>query len=137
MANSIRRDAATAFRFEGMAEVLRNVSNVIDKTTGQKVKRVYMDAGLRLRDAAKANAPVKSGRLRKSVFAAYGDPAKANVLVGVNYKIAPHAHLVEYGTVNAPPHPFLRPAITQTKSEIRDIISSGLKKIIDEAANGH
>lgn len=49
---------------------------------------------------AKAQAPVLTGALRDSIAA-----GPDNVTVGVEY-----AGFVEYGTVNMPPEPFLRPA---------------------------
>lgn len=134
--NSINRVAQKALRFEGLDEIQERMSAVIDKTTGKDAKEVYLKAGLRLRDKARDLAPVKTGRLKKSLFAARGDENKPNVLVGVNYKIAPHAHLVEYGTVRAPAHPFLRPAVSATAQEMRTIVEKGLRQIIEDAANG-
>ncbi len=134
--NSVNRDLQKALRFEGMGEVLANLSNVIDKTTGKAAKEVYIKAAMKLRNQARANAPAKTGKLKESIFAARGDENKPNALVGVNYKIAPHAHLVEYGTVRAPAHPFLRPAVSQTVPEMRTIIETGLRRIIEDAANG-
>lgn len=134
--NSIYREAQKALRFEGLEEIERRLSAVIDRTTGAAAKEVYLKAGLKLRDKARELAPIKTGALRKSIFAARGDENKQNVLVGVNYKIAPHAHLIEYGTVRAPAHPFLRPAVSATKDEMRAIIRDGLEKIIEDAARG-
>ncbi len=136
MRNSINRTAQKALRFEGMDEILQNLSNVIDKTTGKAVKEVYLKAGLRLRDQARSRVPVKTGALKEAIFAARGDENKPNVLVGVNYKKAPHAHLIEYGTVRAPAHPYLRPAVSASADEMRRIIESGLRRIIEDAADG-
>jgi HK97 gp10 family phage protein len=49
---------------------------------------------------AQAMAPVDTGALRESIQA-----GPDNVTVGV-----PYAGFVEYGTVNMPPEPYLRPA---------------------------
>jgi len=57
---------------------------------------------------AKQNAPVDTGRLRSSITA---DLAKANnlqVRVGTNVE---YADDVEFGTVNQPAQPYLRPAV--------------------------
>ena len=51
-------------------------------------------------EGARAQAPVDTGALRDSIAA-----GPDNVTVGVEY-----AGFVEYGTVNMPPEPFLRPA---------------------------
>lgn len=135
--NSLKSELKRALRFEGMDEIISNISNVIDRTNGKEVKEVYLKAGMTLRNKARDNAPVVTGKLRESIFAARGDQGKSNVLVGVNYKIAPHAHLVEYGTVKTEKHPYLRPAITESASEMRNIIVSGLQRIIEDASGGH
>ena len=47
---------------------------------------------------------------------------------------APHAHLVEFGTVNMPAEPFLRPAFEAKKREAVDEMSKALQRGIDRAA---
>jgi HK97 gp10 family phage protein len=132
----INREATKALRFEGMEAVLAKLANVVDKVTGKAAKEVFLAAGIKLRDGARARVPVRTGKLKKAIFASRGDENKPNVLVGVNYKIAPHAHLVEYGTVRTHPHPYLRPALAVTAAEMRQIIEGGLRRIIQEASNG-
>lgn len=127
---SINAEAKKAFKVEGLEEILANVSKVINKTTGAEAKNVYIKAGLVLRDKARQNAPFKSGALRRGIFAARGDENQPNVLVGVNYKIAPHAHLVEYGTVRMSAFPYMRPAVTMTAPQIGQMIKDGLLKIV-------
>jgi len=41
---------------------------------------------------------------------------------------APHAHLVEFGTVKMPAEPFLRPAFDSRKSEAIDVMRTTLEK---------
>lgn len=83
-----------------------------------------------------------------------GNPA---AFVGIDYRYAPHAHLVEYGTRNPrevktkkvlsdgtvfygksvepmPAHPFFRPTVDNSKDSIRQDISDGLRKIILDIA---
>lgn len=54
-----------------------------------------------LRDEAKQQAPVESGRLRSSIYLAYkeGKSTEARVVYSVtwNGRTAPHGHLVEFG----------------------------------------
>lgn len=45
--------------------------------------------------------------------------------------IAPHAHLVEFGTVNMPAEPFLQPAFNTEKNSALDAIAKKLKQRID------
>lgn len=105
---------------------------------GKEVKEVYMGAALLFRDEARRRAPVRSGRLRRAIFADFGDPVKPNVIVGVQYflhgkrqiAMAPHAHLVEFGTRNSPARPFMRPAVTASKDRMSNAIASGLRGIL-------
>lgn len=45
---------------------------------------------------------------------------------------APHAHLVEFGTVNMPAEPVLRPAFESKKQEAVRVIADTLKRGIDQ-----
>jgi HK97 gp10 family phage protein len=130
------REVKDAYKIEGLVDITDRLATVIDRTTGKQAKEVYLKAALNIRDGARTRAPKRTGKLRESIFAARGDMNKPNALVGVNYKIAPHAHLVEYGTVNSRPHPFLRPAVAASATEVRSIIEKGLRRIVEDAASG-
>jgi HK97 gp10 family phage protein len=128
-----------AVRWEGIPELQRNVDAILAKVghrqgqeVGREVKRVLMGAALVVRDEAKDLVPVKTGLLKSAIFAAYGDERKADVLVGVNRKIAPHAHLVEFGASHSAAHPFMRPAITATRAKVANVVADGMKKLLQE-----
>jgi HK97 gp10 family phage protein len=128
-----------AVRWEGIPELQSKVDAILAKTgyrqgqkIGNEIKRVLMGGALVLRDEARDLVPVKTGTLKSAIFAAYGDERKSDVLVGVNYKIAPHAHLVEYGTSHSAAHPFMRPAITATRAKIANVVAEGFRKIIQD-----
>lgn len=132
MARRIITPRGRQSRLEGMAEIQERLSAIVSRSTGIEVKRVYMRGAIMLRDAAKGLAPVKTGRLRDAIFASYGDRAKPDVLVGVNYKKAPHAHLVEYGTSHSAPHPYMRPAIRTVRNAVVSTIAEGLRQVLTE-----
>lgn len=123
-------------RFEGAEELIAALDEVASAVNGQKIKEGLMKrVGIPLRDRARANVAVKTGNLKRAIYAAYGDTNKVTILVGVNYKIAPHAHLVEFGHAGphpAPPHPYMRPAIAASielaKKGIEDTYREVLKK---------
>lgn len=147
----LRRAARGASSFSGIRELQENVARVLDATSGKKIKQVYMDAGTILRDEARRNAPFDPKResgfhLRDAIFVDEGAAEKSNVIVGVQSVLrgtkklarAPHAHLMEFGFHQRdgkfnPGKPFMRPAITSTKAEIRTALKSGLIKIVEEA----
>lgn len=80
--------------------------------------------------AAKARSlvPVKTGKLKDTirVVRLKGDP-KHDIRVYAGNRIkggAFYAHMIEYGTAKAPAHPFLRPALNGSKSEIKAIVGA-------------
>jgi HK97 gp10 family phage protein len=138
-----------AVRIEGLPELQDKLADLIDRATAKEVKKIWMQAALELRDEARNNAPVAKepikhyekgetprlimpGALKSAIFAAYGAQGKQDVLVGVNYKIAPHAHWLEFGNSRIPPQPYMRPAITATRSTIVAIIADGYRKLLIE-----
>lgn len=135
--NSVNRIAKKALAFKGMDEFQDRLSKIVNEVTGAEMKEVMLEGALLLRDEARRRAPVKTGALRKGIFAARGDANKPSVLVGVNYKIAPHAHLIEFGHGGprpAPPKPYMRPAIDASAIRIQNIMKSGFAKIIERNA---
>ena len=67
---------------------------------------------------------IRSGRFRKKRI---GQPAAFSA---IDYRIAPHAHLVEYGTRFAAAKPFFRPAVDSSRGEVAAIIKSGVRSMI-------
>ena len=73
--------------------------------------------------------PMSKGALLKSirVHRLIGDP-KLNiyVLAGSRDKGGPfYAHMIERGTIKMGARPFLRPALNESKSEIKNIVENG------------
>jgi HK97 gp10 family phage protein len=135
------QDYSTGVGFYGIKETIEKIEQMISmgqpgKPMYKAAKEVYIKAALVVRDEARRRAPVKTGALKKSIFAAHGNENKPNALVGVNYRIAPHAHLIEYGSMKNRPYPFFRPGISASANEVKKIIETGLKKIVEDAASG-
>lgn len=61
-----------------------------------------------------------------------GDRSTVTVYIGAGQK--PHAHLVEFGSVNNKPHPYLRPAWDEGKQQVLDDIKDELASEIAKAA---
>jgi hypothetical protein len=142
----INREASKAFQLEGVAEIQARLSRILDATSGKEIKNVYLKGAQILADAARSRAPQgPTGNLKRAIFAGRGDENKPNALAGLNYRIAPHAHLVEYGGTSDPRRtkkgagrgkmpegPFFRPAITASKSAIASTIISGFLTILEK-----
>jgi hypothetical protein len=114
----------------GVEEIKANIAGKLDKFLGMAAKQVFMKAAMIAVKEIKDLAPVKSGKLRDAIFADYGDPKKPNVLVGVNYKKAPHGHLAEFKN-HGGDQPFFRPGITATRAPMAVVIVEGLRDLAE------
>ena len=86
---------------------------------------------------AKTKVKKRSGFLRKSIKAKSTKNGNARIFVspkvegeyrGKTVKPAKYAHLVEFGTQAAEAHPFLRPALNESKEEAFDAVASEARK---------
>ena len=115
---------------EGFGELVQ----AMDALPGLVAERVQGDGLIAVarvvRDEAKVLVPVRTGALRASIrtrrVAARVSGkrvagAAARVVAGG--AAAPHAALVEYGTVRAPAHPYLEPALLGTQT--RQLAAAG------------
>jgi HK97 gp10 family phage protein len=74
-------------------------------------------------EEARANVPVKSGLLKSHIYRAYS-PEKSTdqsktYRISWNKRLAPHGHLIEFGTSRAPAYPFIRPAFDHVGEAIK------------------
>jgi len=106
---------------------LRNsiaVSSKLGTTAGKAEFAAAMRSGAGL---AAATAALRSARRT-----AAGDGSTAEVYVGAGR--LPHAHMVEFGSINNTPQPFLRPAWDEKRGEALDIIKNELGGEIQRTA---
>lgn len=112
------------------------------------LKECLMPFAKRIRDRSKqlvnrTNRPKGEGylHLREAIFAADGREDLPSVIVGVDRKKAPHAHLVEMGHGGphpAPPHPFLRPAFDAMRSAAEAVVGREInERIIKKLTSGY
>lgn len=116
---------------DGLPELKRAIRAMAEAGRTVEAKRLYLQAGAVLRDAARQLAPYNPRRkrgthLRDAIFVGGGPLSKPDVLVGVNRRKAPHAWIVEFGRRGWVGKPYWRPAISSTKRTILDMISRGL-----------
>lgn len=136
-----------AIQFEGIDEIAAR-ANELARAGGyahgdiaKEYKQAIMPAALTVRDEAKQLVPVETGLLKSSIFAAYGDPKKPDVLVGVNTRRAvkesggeyrTYAGIVEYGDDTRAPHPYMRPAITATRPLVARMLKEKLVDAVEK-----
>jgi len=123
----------------GDKELLAALDKLPMAVGGKVIKNAIRAGGRQITKAAKEKAPLgPTGNLRKGIgtkLVVYQGDETAVLMVGVNFRKAPHAHLVEYGHGGpqpAPPHPFLRPAFDAAKAtalaKIEKSFRSGIKR---------
>lgn len=121
-----------------------DILNAIDDETNAAL---FAAAELMI-NAAAAKAPRDEGTLAESGYVAtkdkstyHFDPASYEKEVrpekegfAVAAFAAPHAHLIEFGTVNMGPQPFFRPAFDENRTEMGFVAAGFLRKAVEEKA---
>ncbi len=130
--------ALQGVQIEGEEELLRKFRKLGDAVKGSQPERLFLRAAKSIRDAARDAAPEgPTGNLKAGIVARILDRKGRKVapaMVGINFRRAPHAHLLEFGTVKMSPRPFFRQAVINTQQRVNDIIAKGFKRIIDKQA---
>lgn len=127
----------TRVEIEGLEEVARRIKSVLSPLEGPDVTAVLLRGAKIIRDEARRRAPVYTGTLKRSIKARRGKRrAKyyATAYAAADRKIAPHAHLVEYGTVKMNAKPYWRPAVDATREQVMRTVNEGIAALIGRAA---
>ena len=107
------------------SEKLRRQLLSIPDLLAVPIKKQIAEGLQQVQKTAQQNAPVRTGALKKSIKT----EIETDGLKGRVYSDAPHAHLVEFGTVNAPAQPFMFPAWRENRNKI----VGGIKRAADSA----
>ena len=122
---------------QGVDELEAQLKEMIKQFDPDKVEPIIYDGAQVIAKAAKNNAPRgPTGNLKKGIVAKQlnrigNNPRSA--LAGINYRRAPHAGLVEYGTKKARPHPFFRPAVDANWNKVINDITNKLQSLVERA----
>lgn len=84
---------------EGLPDLMRKL-NDMGKIDKDAIKKIIKSEGQQIIDTAKVLAAKHTGELARSIGFIEKNEARypTTVLIGPDYKIAPHAHLIEFGT---------------------------------------
>ncbi len=119
---------------EGLEEAVRRVQSLRYALEAKEVEKV-LSKGMRVvRDEAKRRVPVKTGLLKSAIKARIGKRRGkyvAGAFAAVEYKKAPHAYLVEYGTRHSQAKPYFRPSWDTKKDEVKKQIEEDLRKLLE------
>jgi HK97 gp10 family phage protein len=137
---------------KGTTEKMQQVKTLLNS---EEVQDALLPAAMLVRDTAKRLVREGPGKrrdgskrkhLRDLIFATKGKrrgkgilgafanvlagDLGPNVIIGVDRKQAPHAHLVEFGTAKMPARPYLRPAVAVARPLVVAVIENGLKRLL-------
>lgn len=114
----------------GMAKTLDQLDKIANSLNTRVIGGISIKMANKIASEAKARAPLgPTGNLKSSIKAIKGRNAGLALAV-VDAKIAPHRHLVEYGTEHSAPHPYWRPTIEANDLGILEDIKDKLDKAI-------
>lgn len=125
---SMRMDPATR-------KTLRELPGLL--TVGELGYSAGLAADL-IAEEARRLAPERKGTLKRGIVSRVNKVSghfmgQGSAYVGVDYHIAPHGHLVEYGARGGqmPAQPFMRPAILNKQGQALLLIDTDLQHRID------
>lgn len=133
-------------QLDGWAEIKQRFADLPDKMMKRVLTQAMREAANLIKDEAKMHCPVDTGALRDSIrtVARRGTPTRVvfNVVAGGEFtaskqekygiKSPYYALFVERGTIKAPPHPFMRPAIEQGAQAAIDRVVMGVSDRLPE-----
>ena len=132
-------------KLSGDKELIKRIKKIGKDVSTKEAEKVLLDAAKIIADDARSRVNRgPTGNLEKAIDEKTWiiDTEKILVLAAVDRKIAPHAHLVEYGhelvvkgkiVGHVPAHPFWRPAVDAKAAEARRRMNEGIKRLIERA----
>lgn len=115
---------------EGMTELQKKLDALPEAATA-KLKQAILDGATNVAETAYVAAPVRTGRLRNSIDVVT-DNNGLDALVVVR---APHAHLLEFGTIKMAAQPFLFPAYRLERPRLKRKIKAEVKRALRSVAS--
>jgi HK97 gp10 family phage protein len=125
-------------KITGVDELIKELKKMEDRSSDYfKVQAATYEAAKVIEEAVRARAPQgPTGNLKRGIKTVKL-PQKGTLppasIAKVDYSIAPHAHLLEYGTVRMDKKPFFRPAVDEVKGQAMNTLKSEMTKVIKKA----
>lgn len=126
-----------SIKIEGMENILAELDKK-DADTVRLLTEGLTESSYFVRDRAKVKAPFRKGKLKSAI--ASGDleieRGKVKIDIGIDTSVKPfskdgyYARFKEIGTSKMRATPYLRPALDESKNEVKTIISKKLKKAL-------
>ena len=123
----------------GISRAIENTDDLMKRLHGDDLRAALLPAAKILYEDAFRRAPYDPGRekgthLRDALFidAREHKAGQTDVLVGVNHRKAPHAHLFELGWSRKPEGiPYLRPAAVAKRDLIMRAVGIGVRIVAE------
>lgn len=126
--------AKTARRIRNLDVLIVKLEKLERDVSREEIEAALLLAAQPVVDAARANAPVRSGNLRDSIRSeVVDDEGKPEVRVGTNLF---YGRYQEFGTKRLAARPFLRPALDEKRAEAIEIFRRELGAKIRSVARG-
>jgi len=125
------------FKIEGVAGAVKKIKQLSNSLKGKELGNTLLKQAQVIAEDARSRAPLgPTGNLKRSLHARMLEdrPNFPKVAIAaVDRKIAPHAHLIEFGTSRMSARPFFRPAVDAHSNKVISNIKAGVKKLIEKA----
>jgi HK97 gp10 family phage protein len=126
-------------KITGVKEVQDALNSLPDAVRADALGNVLFEAAKPIADAARANAPVRTGKLRDSIKISLrargmGEWVRASRGAGIFIgATAPHAHFSEFGTAREPAQGWFRRAYDSAAPKARQVLETGLLDAVMKA----
>jgi len=125
------------FKIEGILETASKLKQLSDSLKGKAMGDNLLKQAQMIADDARDRAPLgPTGNLKRSLHARLlSDKLRFPkvAIAAVDRKIAPHAHLIEFGTSKMSARPFFRPAVDSHAGKVIDNIRDGAENLVKKA----
>jgi len=121
------------FKVSGLKEADEALARVLPSMRGRALRAAFVEASKPLLRDIKANAPVDTGDLKRSIKITNhpdggSDSAEIKMQIGVVGEF--YGHFQEFGTIKQPARPFVRPAWDRNSRELIALFAEYLRKHI-------
>lgn len=119
---------------EGLSEVLNAFDNLAGIAKDPEMKNAFLREAEDFKDVIVQEAPRgPTGNLRGAIVAKkFRRKGESLSFVGINFRKAPHAHLVENGTVHSAPNPFFTRGFNRQKPNFGKHVDRVLEKKVKD-----
>lgn len=132
---------AYSIKIEGVEEVRLAIDKLGEEIKDKLQPALHKGAEIVAQKATsniERNTEPKTGRLSRSMVVKdmpYKDSMPLISIAAVDRKIAPHAHLIEFGTTKMSARPFLRPALQSSQKEVEELIENTIEEVVNKAGS--